>query len=97
MCNVKVWVMADTEPPRVRDRGALAEKLCVVLFKGRKVEGRYRMTFDDLVKASKLAFAEVVSGLTSAVKRDWITQIHDTVELKAAGIHIAKKKLGMLD
>jgi len=67
--------MADTEPPRVRDRVAL----------------------DDLVKARKLAFAEVVSGLTSAVKRDWITQIHDTVELKAAGIHIAKKKLDMLD
>ena len=56
-----------------------------------------RVALDDLVKASKLAFAEVVSGLTSAVKRDWITQIHDTVELKAAGIHIAKKKLDMLD
>jgi len=89
--------MADTEPPLVRDHVALAEKLCVVLLKGRKVEGRYRMTFDDLVKASKLAFTEVVDGLTAAMKRDWITQIHDTVELKAAGIYIAKMKLDMLD
>jgi hypothetical protein len=96
VCNIKVCVMAGNYSAREGSRVALAEKLCVVVFKGRKVRGRYRMPFDDVVEASKLSFAAVVSGLTAAIKQDWITQTHDTVELKAAGIHIAKKKLDIL-
>ncbi len=95
-----VWVMADIEPARAGRRGlsagAIAENLCVVIFQGRKVKGRYRMTFDDMAAASKLPYAEVVSGLTAGIKQDWITQIHDTIELKAAGIHVAKKSLDLL-
>jgi len=93
--------MADTKPAPAGKRGlsagALAENLCVVIFQGRKVERQYRMTFDDMVAASKLPYAEVVSGLTAAIKQDWITQIHNTVELKAAGIFVAKKSLDLLD
>ena len=95
-----VWVMADIEPARAGRRGlsagAIAENLCVVIFQGRKVKGRYRMTFDDMAAASKLPYAEVVSGLSAGIKQDWISQIHDTIELKAAGIFVAKKSLDQL-
>jgi hypothetical protein len=75
---------------------AVAERLCVVVFKNGKVGGRYAMSFDDLVEVGRFTVLEIVTGLNSGVRRDWLARDKARAVLKAAGIHIAKKALAQL-
>jgi hypothetical protein len=100
-CSLGCVVMADVNLAREAKRGtvsaaAVAERLCVVVFKNGKVDGRYAMSFDDLVTVSRFTVPELATGLAAGLKRDWFARDKARAVLKAAGIHIAKKALGRL-
>jgi len=78
-----------------RSDDAMAAELCVLLLLGGKHEGRFAMRVDKLMAASKLPRDLFRATQTWAIQCDWLRMRFQYVELKAAGIHVAKKVLDL--
>jgi hypothetical protein len=72
-----------------------ASRLCVAAFLRGKTEGRFVMQVDELLEAAKIPRNLFAAAMARAVERDWLHTRLEFVELKAAGIHVAKASLGL--
>jgi hypothetical protein len=73
---------------------AIAARLCALVFFKGKTEGRFLMEVEELTRASDLPRSLLEAAMAWAAERDWLHIRLDYVELKAAGIHIAKALSG---
>jgi hypothetical protein len=80
---------------RLRSDDAMAAELCVLLLLSGKHEGRFAMSGNALMAASKLPRDLFRETQARAVRCDWLRTRFQFVELKAAGIHVAKKVLDL--
>jgi hypothetical protein len=78
-----------------RSDDAMAAELCVLLLLSGKHEGRFAMSANALMAASKLPRDLFRATQAWAVQCDWLRTRFQYVELKAAGIHVAKKVLDL--
>ena len=78
-----------------RSDDAMAADLCVLLLLSGKHEGRFAMRVDVLMAASKIPRDLFRATHAWAVQCDWLRTRSKYVELKAAGIHVAKKVLDL--
>jgi hypothetical protein len=78
-----------------RSDDAMAAELCVLLLLSGKHEGRFAMRVGELMAASKLPRDLFRATQAWAVQCDWLRKRFEYVELKAAGIHVAKKVLDL--
>ena len=94
--------MADGGERLPADRGdepawfiTIAADLCTTVLRNGRVCGRFAMLMDDLAEAAGGPRAEVEAAIAWGIEQDWLR--HDTayVELRAAGIHVAKEMLGL--
>jgi len=73
---------------------AAAARLCALVFSKGKTEGRFVMEVEELTRASDLPQSLLEPAMAWATERDWLWIRLDYVELKAAGIHVAKASMG---
>jgi len=86
--------MPETGKPKASSE-AIAVSLCAaVLLKGRTA-GRFVMILDELRKASDLPRDQFDAALGIAAERSWMRIDVGHVELKAAGIYVAKEDLDL--
>jgi len=78
---------------KLQNEAVLAANLCAVIYREGKVLGRYTMLVENLPVALASAAAEVEAAIACALERSWIGRRHSRVELKAAGIYVAKEVL----
>jgi hypothetical protein len=78
-----------------RSDDAMAAELCVLLLLSGKHEGRFAMSGNEPMAASKLLRDLFRATQARAVQCDWLRMRFPYVELKAAGIHVAKKVLDL--
>jgi len=78
-----------------RSDDAMAADLCVLLLLSGKHEGRFAMRVDELMAASELSRDRFRGTQAWALQCDWLRRRSEYVELKAAGIHVAKKVLDL--
>ncbi len=78
-----------------RSDDAMAADLCVLLLLSGKHEGRFAMRVDALMAASKIPGDLFRATQAWAVQCDWLRTRSKYVELKAAGIHVAKRVLDL--
>jgi hypothetical protein len=70
----------------------LAADLCAALLTNGGAYGRFAMSVDELAETAGRPRAEVEAAIAWAVEQAWLR--HDIqVELRAAGIHVAKQTL----
>jgi hypothetical protein len=74
---------------------AVAADLCATVLLNGRAFGRFAMLMDDLAEAAGRPRTEVEAAIACGIEQDWLR--HDTayVELRAAGIHVAKEMLGL--
>jgi hypothetical protein len=82
-------------PSLSRSDDEMAADICVLLLLGGKHEGRFAMRVEKLMVASKLPRDRFRAAQAWAVRCDWLRTRSEYVELKAAGIHVAKKVLDL--
>jgi hypothetical protein len=95
MGHSEEWVPADSPAEQAGFTNVAADLCATVLLNGRGF-GRFAMLIDDLAEASGRPRTEVDAAIAWGVGEDWLR--HDTayVELRAAGIHVAKQTLAHL-
>src|SRR5215469_3741028 len=81
---------------RVLDLEHVATILCGSVFLDGRVLGRFVMLLDLLSQEVNLPTAQFQAALDWAIEHDWVCRGTNYIELKAAGIHMAKKTLGLL-
>ena len=74
-------------------RSATVAKLCAVVLGGRKGTGRFAMDTEEVSKALQVSPDVFSLMLKAAIASDWVRLKVGSIELKAAGIHIAKSYL----
>ena len=69
----------------------VAADLCARVLANGRVFGRFAMLMDELLEAVGRSRTEVEAAIAWGIEQDWLR--HDTayVELRAAGIHVAKE------
>ena len=77
------------------EQDAVAANLCATVLLNGRGFGRFAMLMNDLAEAVGRPRAEVETAIAWGIELDWLR--HDTayVELRAAGIHVAKEMLGL--
>jgi len=72
-----------------------ASHLCVTVFCNSRTDGhrRFVMPVDELIERSGLPRDVFDDAMVLAAERDWLLRRLEFVELKAAGIHVAKASL----
>ena len=70
-------------------------ELCALLLDREKQDGRFTMEMDDVRRVMKLTAGELARLVMQAVELDWVRLSSGRIELKATGIHMAKKLLGL--
>ena len=83
-----------TDDHRIAKAMEDASRLCVAAFLNGRTEGRFVMRVDELLEAAKIPRSLFAAAMAWAVERDWLHTRLEFVELKAAGIHVAKASLG---
>jgi hypothetical protein len=79
-----------------QEQEVIATKLCAVVYRNGKVDGRFQMPLDYLRVKAGLTLTATVTGLSLAELRDWASMNQrGVVALKAAGIYVAKGVLGL--
>jgi hypothetical protein len=73
----------------------MVEKLCALVYRQGKTDGRFEMRLDQLRKKSGWTKEALDTALIAAERRDWIRRSRSCVALKAAGIYVAKSVLGL--
>ena len=73
----------------------MVEKLCALVYRQGKTDGRFEMRLDQLRKKSGWTKRGLDTALIAAERRDWIRRSRSRVALKAAGIYVAKSVLGL--
>jgi hypothetical protein len=73
----------------------VAADLCARVLLNGRVFGRFAMLMDDLAEVVGHPRTDVEAAIAWGIEQDWLR--HDTayVELRAAGIHVAKEMLGL--
>jgi hypothetical protein len=79
------------------ERETLAARICVVVLQNRKPTalGRFAMPVDQLPDATGFSRKQVEAAIAWAVDCAWLHQLSDDVELRAAGIYVAKENLDL--
>jgi len=72
----------------------IAARLCALVFSNGKTAGRVVMGVEELTRASDLQRSLLEAAVAWAAERDWLWIRLGYVELKAAGIHVAKASMG---
>ena len=72
-----------------------AVTLCTTLLVSGNEDVRFSMTWLELVKAVDLPWLRIEAAINWAVRRDWLRRGRDYLELKAAGIYVAKETLDL--
>jgi hypothetical protein len=78
--------------PKLKNEAAAAT-LCAVIYMNGKVLGRYAMPTENLTEALSSQVAEVEAAIDWAIECSWIGRRYANIELKAAGIYVAKQVL----
>jgi hypothetical protein len=73
----------------------VAANICAVIALRQEAPGRFAMPVDELSKATHLPPAELEAAIAWAVEHDWLSRGSTHVELKAAGIYVAKEILDL--
>ena len=73
----------------------MAAKLCAMVYRQGKTDGRFEMRLDQLREESGWTEEAIDTTLIEAERCDWIRRSQWCVVLKAAGIHVAKGVLGL--
>jgi hypothetical protein len=84
-----------TDDHRIAKAREDASRLCVAVFLKGRTEGRFVMRRDELLGVSKLPQTPFDVAMAWAAERDWLHARLEFVELKAAGIHVAKASLDL--
>jgi len=84
---------ADPEGEKAGFTTVAAEGLCATVLLNGRAFGRFAMLMDELLEAVGRSRTEVEAAITWGIEQGWLR--HDTayVELRAAGIHVAKEML----
>lgn len=72
---------------------AAAARLCAKVLSNGKSNGRFSMPISNLRKVADLGRGEFQSILACAIRNKWLHARGSRVELRAAGIHLAKEAL----
>jgi hypothetical protein len=73
----------------------IASNLCATVLSRGKHDGQFGMTLDALRVAMALNEPQLKVVAAWAAERDWIRWIADRIELRAAGIYVAKERLDL--
>ena len=73
----------------------VAANICALIVLRQEAPGRFAMPVDELSKAAHLPPAELEAVIAWAVEHDWLRRGSTDVELKAAGIYVAKEVLNL--
>ena len=87
--------MTEELPLERRRYEAIAADLCVQLLLRGKEAGHFAMAADELMLASRLSQDLFEMVITWAAERDWLRARLPLIELKAAGIYVAKETLDL--
>ena len=74
----------------------VAAALCALLLNNRGPNGRFAMELEALQGATGLSWHEIHEAVGAAIDCAWLRRNANGVELRAAGIHVAKKQLNLL-
>jgi hypothetical protein len=75
------------------DAATLAANVCATVLSSGKHDGRFAMSIDELRHAMDLSERQAEAATMWAAEREWIRRRANQVELKAAGIYVAKVTL----
>ena len=73
----------------------LAADLCATVLARGGIFGRFAMSVDDLAETACRPRDQIEAAIAWGVERAWLRHDIDHVELRAAGIHVAKQTLGL--
>ena len=73
----------------------MAANVCAAVLSGGKHDGRFAMSIDELRLAMELTERQAEVATMWAAEREWLCRRANWVELKAAGIYVAKASLGL--
>jgi hypothetical protein len=91
---IGIWSgVADEEPAELV---ALAEQLCAAVLSNGGAFGRFAVLMDKLPGMVGRPQTEVEAAVALGGEQGWLRHETSYVELRAAGIHVAKEKLGLL-
>jgi hypothetical protein len=76
-----------------KDVATLAVNVCAAVLSGGKHKGRFAMSINELRRAMDLSERQVEVATMWAAEREWVRRRANQVELKAAGIYVAKATL----
>ena len=76
-----------------KDAASLAANVCAAVLSGGKHDGRFAMSIDELRRAMDLSERQAEVAIMWAAEREWVRRRANQVELKAAGIYVAKVTL----
>ena len=82
-------------PHRISDTEALAFRLCALIFRRGKSDGRYAIEMEELPEAMGLSPSDLYTAQELAMERAWLDRAGLRLALKAAGIHVAKMALDL--
>ena len=71
----------------------IAAKLCAMVLSRGRHDRQFRMTLDALCVAMALTQPQLKVVAAWAAEHDWIRWIANRIELRAAGIYVAKETL----
>jgi hypothetical protein len=76
-----------------KDAATLAANVCAAVLSSGKHDGRFAMSIDELRRAMDLSERQAEVATMWAAEREWVRRRANQVELKAAGIYVAKVTL----
>ena len=76
-----------------KDAATLAANVCAAVLSAGKHDGRFAMSIDQLRRAMDLSERQAEVATTWATEREWVRRRANQVELRAAGIYVAKATL----
>ena len=73
----------------------VAANICALIVLRQEAPGRFAMPVDELSVVTNLSPPELEAAISWAVEHDWLSRGATHVELKAAGIYVAKEILDL--